>query len=87
MTLADDANELLVVPAPRRGRPPSTTAIPAADRDREFLMPLYGAYQGRKLDPLVAEPFVRRGWLTVGGRRDWLTEAGRAALRSRGFEL
>ena len=56
-------------------------------RERELLMPLYGAYHGRKLDPQVAAPFVARGWLTVGRRRDWLTEEGRATLRAVGFEL
>jgi hypothetical protein len=89
-TLADDADAPLVVPE-RRHAPPANGALhraaTSAAREREYLMPLYGAYQGRKLDTLVAAPFVEAGWLTPGRRRDWLTDAGKDALRKARFEL
>lgn len=66
---------------------PETRLHSTLAREREYLMPLYGAYQGRKLDAATAAPFVELGWLTRGGRRDWLTEAGREALRKGRFEL
>ena len=74
------------VPVQARDVPPHQTHSTAA-REREYLMPLYGAYHGRKLDDLVAAPFVEAGWLTRGGRRDWLTDAGREALRKARFDL